>query len=169
MDVELVERLARLRLIIGYLGEREQFGWWQSSFFTQGSNAFLSPLFSRTQILAQCNGVTHAAALVHDERIGIGHVYHLFRLPEEIEQAIHKSLHEPALFQSVQKNITKSEMALDFLRKLTGPQLPTEVGPIRVGNIVALRDINSWQKVAGAYLYGFEQDTMICPYFSNPL
>ncbi len=167
MDVELVERLARLRLIIGYLGEREQFGWWQSSFFTQGSNAFLSPLFSRTQILAQCNGVTHAAALVHDERIGIGHVYHLFRLPEEIEQAIHKSLHEPALFQSVQKNITKSEMALDFLRKLTGPQLPNEVGPIRVGNIVALRDINSWQKVAGAYLYAFDHNVQIFPYLAG--
>ncbi len=55
MDVELVERLAKLRLIIGYLAEREQFGWWQSSFFTQGNNAFLSPLFSRTQIVAQCN------------------------------------------------------------------------------------------------------------------
>jgi len=169
MDVELVERLAKLRLIIEYLGEREQFGWWQSSFFTQGSNAFLSPLFSRTQILAQCNGVTHAAALVHDERIGIGHVYHLFRLPEEIEQGIHRSLHEPALFQSVQKNITKPEIALDSLRKLTGPQLPTEAGPIRVGNIVALRDLNSWQKVASAYLYGFEQETIVCPFFSNIL
>ena len=167
MEVELVERLAKLRLIIGYLGEREQFGWWQSSFFTQGNNAFLFPLFSQTQILAQCNGVTHAAALVHDERIGIGHVYHLFRLPEEIEQGIHKSLHEPALFQSVQKNITKSEMALDFLRKLTGPQLPTEVGPIRVGTIVALRDINSWQKVAGAYLYAFDHNVQIFPYLAG--
>lgn len=167
MDVELVERLAKLRLIIGYLGEREQFGWWQSSFFTQGSNAFLSPLFSRTQILAQCNGVTHAAALVHDERIGIGHVYHLFRLPEEIEQGIHRSLHEPALYQSIQKIITKSEIALDSLRKLTGTKYAAEIGPIRIGNIVALRDLNSWQKVASAYLYGFEQETIVCPFFSD--
>lgn len=167
MDVELVERLAKLRLIIGYLGEREQFGWWQSSFFTQGSDAFLSPLFSRTQIVAQCNGVTHAAALVHDERIGIGHVYHLFRLPEEIEQGIHQSLHEQALYQLIQKIITKSENTLDFLRRLAGNKIPTEFGPIRVGNNIALRDLNSWQKVAGAYLYGFEKENIVCPFFSD--
>jgi len=164
MEVELVETIVKLRLAIGFLGEREQFGWWQSSFFTQGSNAFLSPLFSRTQILAQCNGVTHAAALVHDERIGIGHVYHLFRLPEEIEQGIHRSLHEPALVQSVQKNITKSEIALDSLRKLTGSQLQTEVGPIRVGNILELGDLKTWQVVASTYLYAFEHDVQIFPY-----
>ena len=58
---------------------------------------------------------------------------------------------------------------MDSLRKLSGSQLTTEIGPIRVGNIVALRDLSSWQKVAGAYLYGFEQDTLICPYFSDPL
>lgn len=169
MEVEFVERLVKLRLVIGYLGEREQFGWWQSSFFTQGSNAFLSPLFSRTQILAQCNGVTHAAALVHDERIGIGHVYHLFRLPEEIEQGIPQSLHEPTFYQSIQKTIAKSETALDSLCKLAGSKHPTEVGPIRIGNIVALRDLGTWQTVAGAYLYGFEQGIMVCPYFSDIL
>ena len=46
-------------MVVG-LGEREHFGWWQSSFFTQGSSAFLSPIFSRTQFLAQCNGMRRA-------------------------------------------------------------------------------------------------------------
>jgi hypothetical protein len=41
MEVEIIETLAKLRFAIGYLGERDQFGWWQSSFFTQGSNALL--------------------------------------------------------------------------------------------------------------------------------
>jgi len=72
MEVELIETLVKFRLAIGYLGEREQFGWWQSSFFTQGSDAFLTPIFGRTKALAQCNGVTQAAAIIHDERIGTG-------------------------------------------------------------------------------------------------
>lgn len=169
MEIEFIEKLAKLRLAIGYLGEREQFGWWQSSFFTQGSNAFLSPLFGRTQILAQCNGVTRAAAIVHDERIGVGHVYHLFRLPEEIEQSIHQSLHGPDLGQALQKIIAKPETALNYLRKSAGTKQPAEVGPIRIGNIVALHDIGIWQTVASAYLFGFEQSTLVCPYFTDLL
>jgi hypothetical protein len=169
MEVELIETLAKLRFTIGYLGERNQFGWWQSSFFTPGSNAFLSPLFGRTQILAQCNGVTRAATLVHDERIGVGHVYHLFRLPEEIEQGIHQTLHKPNLGQALLKIISKPETALDYLRKSSASKHPAEVGPIRIGNIGALHNLDTWQTVASAYFYGFEQETIVCPYFSDIL
>ena len=95
MDTNLLETITKLRLYIGYLGEKDQFGWWVSSFFAPSSNAFFEPLFGRTQYLAQCNGVTRAAALVHDERIGVGHVYHLFRLPEDLEQGLHRELHDP--------------------------------------------------------------------------
>jgi len=90
------EFLATLRATIGYLGEREQFAWWQSSFFDQGSSAFLTPVFARTHVLAQVAGVTRAAALVHDKWIGVGDAYHLFRMPEDVEQAIHRALHQPA-------------------------------------------------------------------------
>jgi hypothetical protein len=38
--------------------------------------------------------VKEAAARVHDEYIGVGKVYHLFRLPEHIEQALHSSLRD---------------------------------------------------------------------------
>ncbi len=169
MEAEFIETLVKLRLTVGYLGEKEQFGWWLSSFFTRGSDAFLSPLFTKTQILAQCNGVTHAAALLHDERIGTGHVYHLFRLPEEIEQGIHQALLEPRLSQAIQKIIVSQELALEYLRKSVRFDQLTGVGPIRIGDIKSLRDVHSWQIVAGAYLYGFEKDTMICPYFSDPL
>ena len=94
MDADHLVTLATLRILVGYLGEREQFGWWQSAFFAPGSQAFLAPLFARTQLLAQCNGVTRAACLIHDERIGVGHVYHLFRLPEDMEQGLHGILNE---------------------------------------------------------------------------
>ena len=88
----LVENLAVLRAVVAYLGERDQFAWWQSAFFGAGSALFLSPIFARTQILAQCAGAGMAAARVHDEHIGVGGVYHLFRLPEEIERSLHGAL-----------------------------------------------------------------------------
>lgn len=167
MEVDLIEILAKHRMVVGYLGEKDQFGWWQSSFFTQGSQAFLSPLFWRTQTLAQCTGVTRAAALVHDERIGVGHVYHLFRLPEEIEQGIHQAMHDLTLTQELQKMVTKPETALNVLRKSATIKHSSAVGPIRVGNIEALHDIKTWQTVASAYLFAFEQGTLVCPYFAD--
>lgn len=169
MDSDLIAMLVQLRIVVGYLGEKGQHGWWQSSFYTQGSSAFLSPLFGRTQVLAQCNGVTHAAALVHDERIGIGHVYHLFRLPEEIEQAIHQALQDPILAKELQKMITQPEDALDHLRKSALSTASSKIGPIRLGNFDALRDIKTWKKAAGAYLFGFEQKTLVFPYFTDIL
>jgi hypothetical protein len=167
MEVDFLEILAKYRIIVGYLGEKDQFDWWQSSFFTPGSDAFLSPLFGRTRVLAQCNGVTHAAALVHDERIGVGYVYHLFRLPEDIEQGLHQTLHDPTLGQALQKVTASRDMALGYLRQQSDSTEPTGVGPIRVGNIEALRDQNTWQSVTGAYLYAFEHETMIFPYFTD--
>ena len=52
-----------LRTVVGYLGEREQYAWWQSSFFGPGSKTFLAPVFGRTQVLAQCAGVTHGGGV----------------------------------------------------------------------------------------------------------
>ena len=167
MEIDLIESLALYRAVIGYLGEREQFGWWQSSFFTQGSSAFLSPVFGRTQLLAQCNGVTRAAALVHDERIGVGNVYHLFRLPEEFEQGIHQALQDAQLGAGVQKIIANKDTALDNLRKSSATPNQPGIGPTRVGNIRALRDQETWNFVAGLYLFSFETQKEILPYFAN--
>jgi hypothetical protein len=36
--------LARLRLLVGYLGEQNQFDWWSCSFFSPSSKAFLVPV-----------------------------------------------------------------------------------------------------------------------------
>ena len=91
MDHNLIEHVASLRTVVGYLGEREQYAWWQCSFFGPGSKTFLAPVFGRTQVLAQAPG--HARRpLIHDERIGVGEVYHLFRLPEDMEQGIHRGV-----------------------------------------------------------------------------
>jgi hypothetical protein len=111
--------------------------------------------------------VTRAAALVHDERIGVGNVYHLFRLPEEMEQAIHQLLHETQFRDHIQKIITSKVSALDYLRKNSTIQEQSSIGPTHVGDIHALHNHEVWKVVAGFYYVSFEKQIEILPYFSS--
>lgn len=167
MEAEQLQVLAQYRIMVGYLGEKDRFGWWQSAFFTQGSGAFLTPLFPRTQLLARCNGVTQAAALIHDERIGVGNVYHLFRLPEDLEQGIHQALYNEVFAQAVQKLIASKEAALNGLLQGTDKDEPAGIGPIRAGNLAALREVKFWHRIAGIYYWAFKQGQQIFPYFTD--
>ena len=53
MDTSLCMQIARLRLLVGYLGEHHQYNWWPSAFLTPSSMAFLAPIFSKTAFMAQ--------------------------------------------------------------------------------------------------------------------
>ena len=72
--------LVRLRVLVGYLGEKAQFGWWPTEFYAGTSEAFLAPVFGKTVDLARYNGVLEAArgrggGLVgpgHEDGIGLG-------------------------------------------------------------------------------------------------
>jgi len=167
MDVGPTENLATLRIIVGYLGEREQFAWWPSEFFAPGSAAFLAPLFARTQLLAQCNGVTLAAARIHDERIGVGQVYHLFRLPEDLEQGIHRTLNDDAACSRLAEQAVDRTSALISLRALAGSASPAAVGPVRAGSAADLRSMAAWSTVAAHYLHAVEQGEQVFPYFRD--
>jgi hypothetical protein len=166
METSLINQIILIRTLVGYLGEKEQFGWWQSSFFTYGSDAFLSPIFGRTKFLAQCNGVKEAATLVHDEKIGVGNVYHLFRLPEEIEQRIHDLLNDPDVVSMIQKNIVNKEDAISSLQKQSDETQNSSVGPIRIGKIQNMNEMHLWRQVAGCYLFAYKNNSIIFPYFS---
>ncbi len=166
MQATQVETLAILRTLVGYLGEQNQYGWWQSSFFGPGSKAFLAPVFGKTQLLAQCNGVTRAAALIHDERIGVGHVYHLFRLPEDMEQSLHQALHDPVLTSKIGYLVTDQATALTELRSMRNPSPAEGIGPTRIGTIQQLRSFEQWAVAAAHYVRAFEHSIQIYPYFS---
>ena len=89
---QVAENLALMRMAVGAAGEDKGLGWWRSAFCGSMSSAYLSPMFPRTAQMASLTGVTAAACRVHDEHIGVGRVFHLFRLPEDLEQAICESL-----------------------------------------------------------------------------
>ena len=169
MKHNLIETIATYRTVIGYLGERDQFGWWQTSFFAQGSGSFLSPIFGRTQLLAQYNGISRAAALIHDERIGVGHGYHLFRLPEDMEQALHQALHSYELEKTIRANLLGKEPGLNYLRAHSAGASSKAIGPTRVGSVDAVRTLDPWKTILGLYLSAFERQVEILPYFADTL
>ena len=84
--------VSRWRVLVGYLGEHRQANWWSSSFLGRSSEAFLTPIFGNAVANARVVGVTEAARRVHDDAIGVGRTFHLFRLPETLEQELHRTL-----------------------------------------------------------------------------
>jgi hypothetical protein len=167
MDHNLIEHVATLRTVVGYLGEREQYAWWQSSFFGPGSKTFLAPVFGRTQVLAQCAGVTRAAALIHDERIGVGEAYHLFRLPEDMEQGIHRALQASELSARITALTASKGVSLAHLREVASTLNGHSSGPVLIGTAKDLRHVGALCDLAAQYLHGFEGQLPAYPYFSG--
>lgn len=118
-------------------------------------------------MLAQCTSVTRAAAVVHDERIGVGNVYHLFRLPEDIEQRVHSALHDPELTQAVQNTVRSKESAKDWLRGRSAASTAKGEGPLVVGDLASLRTQDALSKLAALYFRAFEGGEAVFPYFAD--
>ena len=118
------KKIVELRVLIGYLGEKNQANWWGSDFLSNTASTFLSPIFNRSLFLAQYQGATAAAAKVHDEAIGVGRIYHLFRFPIGIEQASADALNDATFVQALQARLANRELALARLAELAGKAEP---------------------------------------------
>lgn len=164
MNVRQVGLLASLRAAVGLLGEQAQ--WWNSTFCSANGKVFLSPVFPRTYILAQLQGVSDAAALVHNDRIGVGNAFHLFRLPEDLEQGLHNIACGEAA-QEISEVIHSDDSAIQFLRKCAGSVCKDAVGPVMVGQVSSLREASSWRDVAAFYVSAFEKHNEAFPFFSD--
>lgn len=71
--------IINLRFAVGFFGEKEQHNWWPSLWLTKNASAFLSPIYGERLDTARYHGVVEAARRIHDERIGVGRAFHLFR------------------------------------------------------------------------------------------
>lgn len=153
--------VTELRILIGYLGEQAP-AWWSSQFFSPNAAAFLSPIFARTLFQAQCQGVTAAAARLHDEHIGVGRIYHVFRLPEGVEQAVVAMLADDVFASEMRPHLSSREQALERLAALGEPQNASE-GPMVLG---ALGDdlTSPLKAMAGLYLDAFSKGLKTFPY-----
>ena len=146
--------IAELRVLVGYLGEKGQDNWWNSDFLSTTAAAFLTPIFNRSLFLAQYQGATAAAAKVHDEAIGVGRIYHLFRLPIGLEQASADALSDAAFVGTIQARLMSRELALARLAQLAGKPESPSPGPVSLGKMS--QDLNGeLQRAAGFYCAAF--------------
>ncbi len=163
MKSALYNVISELRVIVGFLGEKTQFAWWESNFLGQSSNAFLAPTFPRTTLLAQYHGVCEAALIVHDESVGIGHNFHLFRLPVSLERNIAKSIQEIGNGNALSTALKTKENALQRLAELADSN-DAQSGPVHVGAFEELKLEQLIRSIAGIYLSAFEQNKKCFPF-----
>lgn len=111
--------------------------------------------------------MTAAAALLHDDRIGVGQVFHLFRLPEDMEQAIQRILADESSARRLSQKVATADLALQLLRDFVSPGLKASAGPARVGDIEAIRSLAHWKHAAGIYAEAFANQHQSFPYFAE--
>lgn len=155
--------ILQMRLLVGFLGERAQFSWWPTAFYEASSRLFLEPVFSKTSRLAQYHGVLEAARRLHDEHLSVGS-YHLFRLPEEVEQDLHTILQSSVGEELASRAPQSKEAALDALKRLAATSTNSSMGPTAVGKIIDLDSPQVLKAIAGSYLTAFSQNDRTYPY-----
>lgn len=158
----LFTQAAETRVLVGYLAEQHA-AWFTSQFFGPRASAFLTPVFARTAFQAQCNGVTAAAARVHEDAIGTGRTHHLFRLPEVLEQGVATALFDTAFVQQLRTHLTSSEVALSRLEALATPGIASEGAQVLAGDFVDGAEA-LLQALAGVYLDAFRKGIKTFPF-----
>jgi len=159
----------RLRVVVGYLGEKAQFGWWPTCFYEPSSRAFIEPTFSRTAALVQYNGVCVAARDLHNARVGVGNAFHLYLLPPETEQELHNS----ALFGDGRDALaapTDADSAIAVLASIAGRPKEARTlvaeGPSLVGKWEAPLAPDVLPRIAQEYLGAFQAGGQVFPYIA---
>jgi hypothetical protein len=159
-----LQEIARLRMIVGFLGEKGQHNWWSSEFFSATAPAFLNPVFGKTTTLAQYHGVKEAARRVHDEHIGVGRVFHLFRLPEPIEQVLFEMLQEPVMTDALRRDIASQDAAAAGLQAIAVSAGPLQEGPVQIGVVSDLESTRWLSEAARCYKAAFNAGLRSFPY-----
>jgi len=111
----------------------------------------MTPTFGNAVSNARVVGVTEAARRVHDNAIGVGSTFHLFRLPEPREQELHRTL-------SASKNTATPESvnaAIEEMKALSSRDNAPKPGPVHVGALNMLANAQWLPVVASHYRAAF--------------
>ncbi|MEM1155840.1 MAG: BrxE family protein [Pseudomonadota bacterium] len=164
MNNDVVKLIVELRLLVGFLGEKSQSNWWGSNFIGTSSEAFLAPVFSRTTMLARYHGVCEAAMLLHDEYIGVGANYHLYRMPDSAERAAAKAIADTNFQQQLSDVLGSSDAAQQRLGELAATDTNRVAGPVVLRGY-ADADLNQQlRQSASHYSRAFKEGYKCFPY-----
>ena len=165
MNKELAEKYIALRAIVGYLGEKSQFNWWDTNFLSPIGLQYLAINFPRSSFVAGVTSVSEAARRLHDSRIGKGGVYHLFRLPLSIEETLHNHLMGMDSSGLVPE-LKDRDTAISKLKSIIDSTIDASEGPVQIGTEKQIQKEFAIAELAKHYLDAFTNGKQVLPYFS---
>ena len=168
MELKRVKQLTELRALVGFLGEKRQFNWWDTDFLSPTGLEFLAINFPRSTFAAGCNSIVEAARRLHDERIGKGGVYHLFRLPASLEETVHQEIMKLPT-EKLAEDVKNREVALESLKAVAQDITEGSEGPVLIAGAAELTDPKLLKNLAGQYLAAFIDSKQCFPYFTSQL
>jgi hypothetical protein len=155
--------LIRLRIMVLCLGESQHANWWRSQFLSPTGLSYLAYPYPRSTFAAAVRSATQAAQLVHDEAIGRGQVFHLFRLPRAEERQMTALLQTDLvpLREAFEPIFTDRSALMAALLGLAGQEPPAQVqGPVRL----AFAEDRWIRQLATLYAGAFAQSQQVFPY-----
>lgn len=158
-----LESLLLLRVAVAFLGERKEQNWWDTDFLSEVGRQYFRLIFPRTALQASIHSASAAAQKVHDERIGVGRVVHLFRMDHETEFRLHRLALEidPARLT----RLLQTQNALEHLRA-TASRVTPSPGPIKIGRPEEALTRLGISTLAGHYFAATESIQVTLPYFA---
>ena len=162
---QIIAQLIQLRLLVGYLGRRKQFGWWDCDLLSPTGLRFLEDIFPRTAHAAALRSTTEAACIVHDHSLGRVGNYHLFRLPPALEDRLQQAIENVDWVTSA-KQIALPDTAMEILQQLADAVVKAPEGPVQVGVERRLLTSTSIHELAAHYHSAFCDRIRCFPYFA---
>lgn len=127
---------------------------------------FLGNTFPRTALSAAFVSASEAARSVHDLRIGRVSVFHLFRFPAELEDALQVSALK-SLDPHWSEAFFETTRALDELKLVAQREISAVVGPVQIGNVSDALKPTTISAIAAHYHAAFTAGVQSYPYLGN--
>ncbi len=161
-DLNHFASLNRLRWIVGLLGSRREFGWWDCDFASETGLRILGTVFPGAAFKAALASTTGAAQRLHDESLGRSGCYHLFRLPPDLEDRLDGLVGNDAGAPPVSR-----DAAMEELTRFGDPSITAPQGPVQIGVERKILSDASIRELAAHYGSAFRQGIRCFPYFSS--
>ncbi|WP_143855451.1 BrxE family protein [Nostoc sp. 'Peltigera membranacea cyanobiont' 232] len=155
----------RLQVLVLALGEVST--WWRTQYLSPAGLKFLERIYPRTAFAAAIHAAGTAARPVHDASTGSNQIYHLFRLPISIEREVQLLLAKTqgaSLALEVKSALGDKDKLMTMLNALTTEKSKVAVGALRLGSSAEAYQLETYKRMAGAYLRGFQTGDRIFPY-----
>ncbi|MDC0275416.1 BrxE family protein [Verrucomicrobiales bacterium] len=161
---DYLENLLKLRVLVGFLGQKNLKNWWDTALMETTGIRFLETLFPRTSHLAALNSTVEAACHTHDEAIGRIGLFHLFRLPIALEDRISAAA-EDVDISKVLGGCEDVDSAMDQLKGFVVSGVSASDGPVQIGVESHILRKASIEELAAHYHSAFEKEICCFPYF----